>query len=432
MKSSFLTHSAWSFAALGTFALGYVLAKPANSESGPGSNHSLIVSKGTPGLVPGGPLSVNATEATSAAAAIVARANPLTPTQIDVLARDAFTDPNPLTRSRAFAKLLESMTPENAGALMESLKSNRAGGEQMQLFLYAWGAMDSAGALAHAETLEGRDKARFIQSTLPGWASKNPEAAIAWLDTMAEGEEKERFRGSLVGGLADRDIGLATSYALARGAAGDKEADEYIETITGEQLRRNGPAASVLWGESLPEGPLKDEALEDIADAYVQRDPAAAAAWAEKYATAATGGGIIEEVGGEWAQRDPKAAVTWLNSLADGPAKSEGTFSALREWTRHDPTAASEYLAALPSSTSKDSAVSGFARSLAREDPESAIIWAKTISDEASRVQTLTQAGQAWFRRDPTAAATWLQNSQLPPAAQQAILNPPRDDRRRG
>ena len=432
MKSSLLTHSVWSVAALGTFALGYLLAKPSGSENGPGSKRSLTVSDGTAALAPGGPLSVKSAEASSAAVAVAARATPLTPSQIDVLAKDAFTDPNPLTRSRAFAKLLESMTPENASALMDSLKTNRAGGDEMQLFLYAWGAMDSAGALAHAETLEGRDKTRFLQSALPGWASKNPDAAIAWLNTMAEGEEKERFRGSLVGGLADRDIGLATSYVLARGAAGDKEADEYIQTIAGEQLRKNGPAASVLWGESLPEGPLKNEALEEIADAYVQRDPAAAAAWAEKYATASAGGRIIEEIGGEWAQRDPKAAVTWLNGLTDGPAKSEGTFSALREWTRRDPTAASQYLAALPASQSKDSAVSGFARSLAREDPESAIIWAKTISNEASRVQTLTQAGQAWFRRDPTAAATWLQNAQLPPATQQAILNPPRDDRRRG
>jgi len=256
MKSSLLTHSAWSVAALGTFALGYALAKPSGSENGPGSNRSLTVRDGTAALAPGGPLSVKSTEASSAAIAVASRTTPLTAGQIDLLAKEAFTDPNPLIRSRAFAKLLESMTPENVGALMESLKTNHADGDEMQLFLYAWGAMDSAGALAHAETLEGRDKARFLQSALPGWASKNPDAAIAWLNTMAEGEEKERFRGSLVGGLADRDIGLATSYVLARGAAGDKEADEYIQTIAGEQLRKSGPAASVLWGESLPEGQL--------------------------------------------------------------------------------------------------------------------------------------------------------------------------------
>ena len=87
----------------------------------------------------------------------------------------------------------------------------------------------------------------------------------------------------------------------------------------------------------------------------------------------------------------------------------------------------------MPPSASKDSAVSGFVRSLAREDPESAVIWAKTISNETSRIQTLTRAGQSWFRRNPVAATSWLQNANLPADAQQAILNPPPDERgRRG
>ncbi len=435
MKSSLLTHSAWSCAALGTFALGYLIAKPSDSENASDANRSLTVRNGGMAAAsnPSPPGSARtAGLGTAGNPGATARPVPLSPAALEALAKEALSDPNPLTRSLAFAKLLESMTPENAGTLMETLRANRAGGEQMQLFLYAWGAMDSVGALAHAETLEGRDKERFLNSTIPGWASKDPTAAITWLDTMEEGDAKTRYRSSLVGGLADHDIGVATNYVLARAAAGDKQAAQYMQTVAGEELRKNGPAAAALWGERLPEGAVRNEALEQIAGAYVQRDPTAAAAWAEKFATTSSGAGIVEEIGEEWSERDPKSAVAWLNGLTDGPAKSEGTYSALREWTRRDPTAASEYLAALPPSPSKDSAVSGFARSLAREDPESAVIWAKTISNEASRVQTLTQAGQAWFRRDPAAATTWLQNSQLPAAAQQAILNPPRDDRRRG
>ena len=436
MNPSLITHSAWSLAALGTFALGYVLAKPAGPDGASGTTRSLTVNGGLAAVSKSSPLGARQADTTQAETTAGGASGPrtvsLSPEAMDSLAKDAFRDPNPLTRSLAFAKLLESITPENAPAMMESLKANRAGGEQMQIFLYAWGAMDSTGALAHAETLEAPAKQRFLNATLPGWASKDPAAAIAWLDTMEEGDAKTRFRGSLVSGLADRDIGGATNYVLARANLGDKQAAEYIQIVAGEEMRKNGPATAAAWGERLPDGPLKLQALEDIAGAYVNRDPQAAAAWAEKYATAGSGSGIIEEIGQEWAQRDPKSAVAWLGSLTDGPAKSEGTFSALREWTRRDPTAASQYLATLPASDSKDSAVSGFARSLAREDPESAIIWAKTIGNETSRTETITRAGQFWFRRDPAAAATWLQGANLPATAQQAILNPPRDDRRRG
>lgn len=435
MKSAALTHSVWTLAAAGTFALGYALARPSLAGKA-GAEHRTLTFQTSPveAALKASPLGTGSPAAQADASRDTSASRTVldSPEAIEALAQEAFSDPNPLTRSLAFARLLESMTPENAGALMESLRAHRVGGDQMQVFLYAWGAMDIAGAHAHAETLEGRAKEHFLNSTLAGWANKDPKAAIAWLDTMEEGDSKTRFRGSLIGGLADHDIGVATDYVLSRANAGDKMAAQYIQTVAGEELRKNGPAAAVLWGERLPEGAIKAEALEEIAGTYVERDPQAAAAWAAKYATASQGAGIVEEVGQEWAERDPKAAVAWLGSLTEGQAKSEGTFSALREWTRRDPTAASEYLAAMPASASKDSAVSGFARSLAREDPESAVIWAKTIRNEESRVQTLTQAGQAWFRRDPAAAANWLQNAQLPDTAKQAIVNPPRDDRRRG
>jgi hypothetical protein len=432
MKRSVLTHTGWSLAALVTFALGYQLANSGHADPSSASARSVAAQRLAE--QENQKSKVRQTKAAEEAAAAAEAAGqlslpPLTAQQIEDLARDAFTDPNPLTRNQAFSKLLASMTPENVQALMASLKTNRADGHQWNLFLYAWGSMDPAGALAHADTLEGGQKFGFLNQTLPGWASKDPAGAIAWLEGMKEGDEKNRFRGSLVGGLADHDIGKATAYVMERVKAGDKMAGEFLQTVTGEALRKNGPVGAAAWGATLPDGPLKGSALDQIAGAYTRQDPAAAAAWAAQYANADYGARIIEEVSDNWAARDPKAAIAWLDTLNEGASKSEGTYSALREWTRRDALAASQYLAAMPASTTKDSAVSGFARSLAREDPESAIIWAKTITNEASRVNTLTRAGQYWFRRDPAAAANWLQSSSLPPATQEAIRNPPKDDR---
>jgi hypothetical protein len=433
MKPSVFAHTAWGLAALATFVIGYQLANSGHADTSAALARSVAAqhqaeqavqeSKKTQGKVDD--------EAVANAASKLALP-PLTAQQIDQLAKDAFTDPNPLTRNLAFSKMLASMTPENVQALMASMKTNRADGQQWNLFLYAWGSMDPAGALAHAQTLEGGQKFGFMNQTLPGWASKDPAGAIAWLDTMKDGDEKNRFRGSLVGGLADHDIGLATTYVLERVKAGDKQAGEFLQTVTGEALRKNGPVAAAAWGATLPDGPLKGGALDQIAAVYTRQDPAAAAAWAAQYATADYGARIIEEVSDNWAARDPKAAIAWLNTLTEGAGRSEGTYTALREWTQRDALAASQYLAAMPASPIKDSAVSGFARSLAREDPESAVIWAKTITNEASRVNALTRAGQYWFRRDPAAAANWLQSSRLPPATQEAIRNPPNDRGGRG
>ena len=230
MKISLIPHGAWCLTALGTFALGYTMAPPGSNPAG-SSTRSLTLTEGSlPGTAPRSPLGKNPNHDSNAGNSTSATSRHLLtdPGQIDALAKDALNDPNPITRNAAFAKLLASMTPENVETIRESMRTNRAGGEQWQLFLYAWGSMDSAGALAHAETLEGGAKARFLQSTLPGWASKDPDGAIAWVDQMEQGDAKNRMLNSLVGGLADHDLGMATSYVLARAAAGDSQAAQYM------------------------------------------------------------------------------------------------------------------------------------------------------------------------------------------------------------
>lgn len=433
-KRPIIIHSVWGLSAVATFAIGYQLARSqGNGTGGAGGNRTLLMQG------QGGDLNARTLPGTGGKetpkkdddAALQAAKSLLSKEALEKLSRDAFTDPNPLTRNLAFSKLLESMTPENVTALAETMRGNRAGGDQWQLFLYAWGAMDGKGAMAHADTLEGDRKNRFLNATLPGWAGKDPNAAMAWLDTQKEGAEKDRLRGSLVAGLADHDIGMAADYAYQRAKAGDKQAASYLETAAGEAIRKNGPAAAAAWSESLPDNPIKGEALDHVAEEYARRDPTAASAWAAKFAGTPYGTRVVEEIGEQWAGRDPKAAVAWLGTLQEGESRSEGTYSALRQWTEHDPMAASQYLSSLPSSPSKDSAVSGFARSLAREDPESALIWAKTISDPNSRNQTLTRTGQMWFRRDPASASNWLQTANVPPAVRDAILNPPADQNRR-
>ncbi len=429
MKPSLTLHASWGLAVLGAFAAGSWWSA-SRTHDNPAVRVSsartvLDLDGGASNRSPG----TNPDSQAPAGDRAVAVQKLLTAEEINALTRDAINDPNPLSRNLAFSRLLESLTPENATLVLESLKTNGASRDQWGLFLYAWGSVDGSAAMAHADTLEGREKDRFLNGVMPGWAVKDPTAAIAWLDGQDDGQAKDRLRAQLVGGLADRDTGLATSYAYQQAQAGNKQAGDYLEMIAGEELRKNGPAAAATWGDSLPDGALKGAALDRIAGTYVNKDPEAAAAWAAKFATTDYGARVIEEVGDEWAERDPKAAVAWLETLNEGAGRSEGSYSALREWTRRDAVAASEYLAAMPQSAAKDSAVSGFARSLAYEDPESAVIWARTITDEGSRIQTLTRAGQAWFRRDPAAATNWLQSASLPESAQQAIVNPP--DRRR-
>lgn len=432
MKRKISTHTLWSLGALAAFGLGHWSSRHFSASDQPGESEIALREAGAqsildvPGPAAGEGAGVDGADGNEGEAALGSVLVPsatgsLSQKEIEQLAAEALSDPNPLKRSLAFSKLLESLTAENALAVMEAMRANRAGGREWNLFRYAWGAVDPEGALEHALSLEGRRQQEAVGETLTGWASSDPAGAMAWLEAMEDGDEKNRYRRDLVGGLADHDIGMATEYVLERAAQGDEQAGRYLETVTGEILRKGDVTNAVAWSEGLPDGALKGQAMDRVANRYVDEDPEAAARWAERYAEVEYGARVIEEVGDEWAERDPEAAVAWLQTLPQGRGASEGMESALGEWARSDPTSASEFLVTMPDSTTKDAAVSGFARNIVRENPQAAIAWAETINQEEMRLQTLTRTARQWFRRDSEAASAWLQSSGLPAEAQQQI-----------
>lgn len=347
----------------------------------------------------------------------------LTGAELEALATEALTDASQLKRSLAFAKLLSSLTPENALEVMELMRTHGAGGDQWELFRYAWGAADPAKAMENAMALEGRNRSGAMSDTLTGWASQDPASAMSWFNALENEDEKNRFRGDLVSGLADHDIGTATTFVFDLAAQGDPNAGRYLESIASEQLRSGNIDEAIAWSEALPKGDLKFQAMDRVASRYVNDDPEAAAAWASSYASDDSAARVIEEVGDEWAERDPVAAVAWLNDLPEGRGREEGMRSAIGEWARRDPAASGEYLQAMSNSAFKDSAVSGYAQNIVRVDPQAAIEWANTIGSEDLRMQTLGRTAREWIRRDRDAALVWLGTSGLPEEVQTEVKN---------
>lgn len=342
----------------------------------------------------------------------------------DALAVQAFKDPNPITRRLAFSKLLESMTAENALELRDKLVDMKVGGSEWRDFHYSWGAIAGQEAFDHAANSEEQD----LAATMSGWAAANPTEAVAMLDNLPESMAGQRMElaESVVAGLADHDLSMATALAVRLAAEGKGNGDRMIRAVADEALRSGSPAEAASWAEALGNGPVKAAAMDRVAGAYVRSNPEEAASWIGQYAGEEFAGRAVAEVGEEWGERAPEKALGWLESLPDSRGQADGFSSVLGDWEDTNPVAASEYLARMAPSPQRDAAVAGFARGYAWQDPQAAIAWAQDISDPALRQQSLTQAGQAYYRRDPESARTWLQSSGLPAEAQQQVLNPRR------
>jgi hypothetical protein len=359
-----------------------------------------------------------------------------TPASEEQMARgiqEAFEENDPLKSNLMFAKLLGLLTPENAeGAIMALKELPRSFSlyNQYTLFQFAWGQQDGPAAAEYAQNLQGRSREYSIASAMAGWATEQPQQAIAWVEQIEDLNERSQFTRGIVRGLAKTDPVLATQLAVDANTNGDRRAGEYISSIAREQFRA-GIASASRWVDTLPqENGLREGALLEVAESYVEQDPAVAAAWVQEYAGSGYGARAIGEVADEWAERDPAAAVNWINTLPEGDERARAFREAVWEWTGSDPFAAAEYLSQMPAGGDRDAAITSLSKRHVSSDPESAIVWAQSIGDPEIRLNTLTSTGQDWMRRDPAGASAWLQSSGLPPEVQDKIANPPRNDNR--
>jgi hypothetical protein len=229
------------------------------------------------------------------------------------LIQQALRDRNPITRRLAFARLLESLTPGNAGAVREQLVALGAEPDQWRDFHYSWGAIDGKAAFAHAATTPEAD----LAATLTGWTAANPREALALIDNLPAAMlgQRDELVASVVSGLTHHDPAMATDYVVRLGREGNAKAGELMETVANATVRLVGPEAASRWAESLADGPLKGNAMAKVAEVYVRRDPEAAARWTTGFADKEYASRTIEQVGARWAASNPVAAVGWLESL---------------------------------------------------------------------------------------------------------------------
>jgi hypothetical protein len=432
MSGKFLKlHLLWGLAAIGAFALGTAIASRSVTSTaalgGEAGDGSRSVNRGASGADGNESPTRRARAQRDADAAERSRISELFgafkagSVSLDELAKQAFQDPNPITRRLAFGELLASMTPENASELREKLLAYGAQEAEWNDFNYSWGAMAGREALEVAAASREND----LSAVMSGWAAANPTEAMALLTNLPENmaNYKSQIAEALVAGLADTDTALATSLALRLAQEGTGRAERMIGGIASEVLRMEGAASASAWVSGLPDGSAKGAAMSRIAGSFAREDAQAAAKWVEGFASEGYAARAVAEVGTELGRQDPDSAVNWLESLPAGPGQSEAFRNVLGDWEDTNPQAASAYLAGMQQSPQRDAAVSGFASGYAWQNPKVSIEWAQDISDPALRQRTLIRAGQAYYNREPEAARAWLETSDLPAESRWQVLN---------
>lgn len=250
---------------------------------------------------------------------------------------------------------------------------------------------------------ESPDRDKKISAQINGWATKDPDAALAWLtahDSQGLASVAARVQGNLLARLAETDPAAALAKwknlpaGLDQAAAAGPLAAAWAKTE---------PAAAAAWLTaqlpSLPSAAQKSDAIRSLAWAWAPNDPAATARWmTDQLATlpaAPDASGIDQarqatypHILNQLASSDPHA-VFKLAATATDPSLQRAIYDTLTYDTYHDfrgnitePTLSFASRAELVS----------------------------TIPDESNRTPVLTNLLSNWLRQDFESARVWIES----------------------
>jgi hypothetical protein len=266
-------------------------------------------------------------------------------------------------------------------------------------------------ALAAAMALP-RDQAVMLVTAIgTGWASQDPEAALAYSRNMRDVELRRQMVNGVFYGWIDRDpervVGMLDEE-LTR-----DERSSLINAGLGRLAQRD-PARALELSQGVVNVAYRETALLRTFRTWGDADPVAAAAGLERI-DSGNMAALIREVGPEYARRAPVAALEWAERVSDGQPYPEVIAAVARE----DVSLALETILSLPAET-EQTTILQVAASMAAEDVTAATGFWRQIPAEHRAMAAQGIIG-TWVQTDPGAAADWVRNMPSGPDQQQAL-----------
>ena len=223
------------------------------------------------------------------------------------------------------------------------------------------------------------------------WAELDPQAAIAYAQTLPAGTARNWAMTSAVGGWAEHDATAATAWVQQLPAGPAR--DQAMQTIV-SALADKDPQAALAFLQNLPAGRNRQNLYWPIFSRWTMTDPVAAAERAMQMPGGANRDTALQVVGSNWANQDPEAAFAWANTLPAGQGRNNALQNILASWANKDPQKAAAIITALPPGPVRDQSISNVARQWAQTDARAALKWTPGIT--AGRWRNAMPCAPSW------------------------------------
>lgn len=177
-----------------------------------------------------------------------------------------------------------------------------------------YGALDFAEAQTWVRTLPTDDQPAALASAIRGLSGTDPAGAAVQLNSMEEGEAKERIVDDVIGNLARKDPEAAATL-LKQQQSEEAQRDGMRELMS--SWTNQNPVAALAYANSFEQGSVRDSALQS----YVWSNSSGSPAEVVKVAAMIDDDGDRDRAIGiatmRWMREDPAAAKAYVESSTD-------------------------------------------------------------------------------------------------------------------
>jgi hypothetical protein len=272
--------------------------------------------------------------------------------QIDPSAAAAWIQGLPGERGRiwnAFSPNVQQLGASGCSKLLASIDAGPAEADLASRMAREMAGTDPRQAVDWAASLPRDGRGPALGSAVSLWVQKDPEAALAWMQALSVG--------------ADRDT-------AARGSA--------------QILAQIDPTEAAKWVPLIQNPTEQTVATSEVVSQWIRVDREAAAAWVAQLPDGAAQVAATGEVARSWAFQNPAATEQWIGTLPAGAARDSAIIGFVQTMDGYDPGLATRWAASLDEPRQRAEYVIGtFRRWMNEGDSNAARQWLQTATLDA-------------------------------------------------
>lgn len=325
------------------------------------------------------------------------------------------------------------ISPEEAAQLLAELEDLPYSENRNRLtlaMLANWAEGNPEAAMAYANSVEALNlRTGALREALRGWSRANPAEAAQWLDAnrhTLQASQYGQMLTSLMDGFAENDLEGAFHYLAGLPASTihprviDNATSQLVEVLALE----GDMAISMAYLDLLPEGGVRNIAYRELAGELAKTDPQRGIDLLEQMADTRAHDRMEREFFEDWAQVDPYAAAHYLDTMAQERGYDPRLVSEIiHEWARNDVTGAAEWLNGIELTEDYDWAIGSIAMNAMVDDPAAAMTWVDSMQNSRRKVRFRDRVAQQWKYKDPDGFAQYLNSESLSDAERNRLMD---------